>query len=60
MKDLLKIFKLIIVLYLLSSLYVAIKNKGFSVELFIAGFDFFPYAFLLITCYYFYIKNSNK
>lgn len=41
-----------------SALYVAIKKKEISVDLLFSGIDFFPYAFLLIACYYFYNKKK--
>lgn len=58
MKDLLIIFKITIGLFLFSTLYVAIKKKEISVNLLFSGIDFFPYAFLLIACYY--LCNKKK
>lgn len=58
MKDLLIVFKVTIGLFFLSTLYVAIKKKEVSMDLFLSGVDFFPYAFLLVACYYFYNKNK--
>lgn len=58
MKDLLIILKVTIGLSFLSTLYVAIKKKEISIDLFLSGIDFFPYAFLLVACYYFYNKKK--
>ena len=56
MRDWLNVLKVTIGLFLVSMVYVFLE-KGMSLDMFVKGVKFIPFAFSLIAAYYFYNKN---